>query len=131
MGYPTTIDSLPVDIEDRDDAATGKAHLDRPEAVGFHADLHNDVNTAVNAIEQALGIEVQGEEKDLAARLAIIESTLIGKQDSSTATTDIELSAAIESLKDIITTEFGEEEDTRKAADTTEKEDREAVDGTL
>jgi hypothetical protein len=155
--YPTQIDSLQVDLEDRERAKTGDPDLSKPTGAGFHAQLHIHVNEAVMAIEQTLGLEPQGNFADVAARLAAIDTAIAGgdtdladavatltsaidtKQDASTAATDAELAAAISTINSALAlkqdassaatdSELLSETNARKAADASEVTAREAGD---
>lgn len=103
--YPAELDSLQTDVEDRDESTSGNPKPGKPEGSGFHADLHNEVNAAVVAIETALGINPQGESATVAARLTALAAVL----------TAIEAAAAAETAA-------------REAAVKGEKEGREAGD---
>jgi len=64
--FPGSLSSLTTGVTDSNDAAA------------FHAQLHNDTNAEVNAIESTLGVNPQGAYSDVAARIAAVASAAGG-----------------------------------------------------
>lgn len=134
--YPAGLDDLHTDAEDRSDLLTGELHPDQVAGAGFHAELHNVANAAIIAIEQTLGIEPQGDEDDLVARLGAIESALGEKQDAADAAADgATLTAAINKKQDAASAatdaELAVEAKARSDADSAEEASRKVADAAL
>jgi hypothetical protein len=53
--YPSELDALPTSTEDRHDSKTGTPKSGEPEGSGFHSDLHNDANDAINNVQETHG----------------------------------------------------------------------------
>lgn len=66
--YPGALDSLPANMQDDTDAASG-SDLGLSTSVGHHATQHNNLADAVNKIEAELGINPSGTFADVLARL--------------------------------------------------------------
>jgi hypothetical protein len=80
MAYPTTLDELPVGVENQTDVVTGKPDPlykgPDPEGEGDHASRHNGAAGAINRIQAELGLNPSGAQSDVAARLAAIDLVL-------------------------------------------------------
>lgn len=71
--YPKALDDLPEDSASSTNAREGKP-TGGPE--GFHSGLHNDTSAALNAVQEALGTEPQGDEDTVADRLDEVDAAI-------------------------------------------------------
>ncbi len=74
-GYPTALDSLPTS------SANSTSSFDT------HPALHNDVNSAVNAVQSELGLSPSGSHATVKARLDNIDVLCLAASDETTAIT--------------------------------------------
>jgi hypothetical protein len=80
--YPTTLDTLPI------------ANANDTPSIDTHPALHNDVNAAVMAIQSTLGVDPQGSDATVAARIAALEG---GGGGGSLTRADVALTAVSQS----------------------------------
>jgi len=91
--YPAALDTLPTDLEGRDRSDTGEPKAGEPEGEGFHAGLHNDVDSAMMQVQGTLGTNPQGASATVAARISAAEAATTLRELLSNKDTDGTLAA--------------------------------------